>query len=72
MCDPVPVLVSVLTAARALDLSPSTVRRMIADGALPTETVRGKTRIPWWALRALAPEPPPVTPDQPAPAEEPR
>lgn len=52
MCDR--LLASVGSAAAALDLSESTIRRMVAAGELTSIEVRGKLRIHWAALRAVA------------------
>ena len=43
-------LVSVSTAAQFLSVSPSTLRRMIKEGELPTARIRGKWRLPRRAL----------------------
>ena len=55
MDKPGPLLVSIKTAARVLDLSEETVRRMITDGELDSTQVRRAVRIPWTSLTALVP-----------------
>jgi excisionase family DNA binding protein len=48
----VPALLSVATVARLLDCSPRTVRRRIADGALPVVLEHGRTMVRGDELRA--------------------
>lgn len=45
-------LLRVSEAAKLFGVSPSTVRRMMGDGALPTIRVRGAVRIPRGAVMA--------------------
>lgn len=48
------VMVSIESAARLMDLSESTIRRMVADGRLPTVRIGRSVRIRVHVLHDLA------------------